>query len=115
MTPPGPGGLTQGWMVRYSLSHGQAEESQRDHETTRLPSWSIAITALAVCSVFSEEPANANAPTNVAAVTWGVRLAEFQKARPDAQCRVEHARDVLRELAATGEPHSVGLLAVLAV
>ena len=54
-------------------------------------------TALVVGAGFSEEAATPNAPTNVAGVPWGMRLAEFQKARPNAQCQITHARDYTRD------------------
>lgn len=56
----------------------------------------LAITALVVGSGFSEE-ATPNAPSNVAGVPWGMRLAEFQKARPNAQCQITHTRDYRRD------------------
>jgi hypothetical protein len=57
----------------------------------------MAITALVVGAGFSEEAATPNAPTNVAGVPWGMRLAELQKARPNAQCQITHARDYKRD------------------
>jgi hypothetical protein len=62
----------------------------------------IAITALVVGSVFSED-ATPNAPTNVAGVPWGMRLAEFQKTRPNALCQITHARDSRRDPAGPSE------------
>lgn len=56
----------------------------------------IAITALVVGSGFSED-ALRNAPTNAAGGPWGMRLAEFQKTGPNAQCQITHARDYRRD------------------
>jgi hypothetical protein len=61
-----------------------------------------AITALVVGSGFTEAAAP-NSPTNVARVPLG-SLAEFQKARPAAQCQITHARDYRRDPA--GPPES---------
>jgi hypothetical protein len=52
---------------------------------------------LAVGSVLAGETASPDAPTNVGDVKWGTRLAEFKKARPNAQCHIEHVRDWFRE------------------